>query len=105
MGKRTHLLASTWGVTTSFLAAATREAPARNDGDKPEGSGQQSCRWCNAQMPAPWLPPAPTAQRPDLQGFGPSWGSLLRIKKAPCVFKEAPVGSPGGRKVKMISWC
>lgn len=38
-------------------------------------------------------------------GFCPSWSSLLRSKNAPYVFKEVPVGSTGGRKVKVISWC
>lgn len=41
MSKTTHLLAATWGVTTRFLAAPTREAPARNDVDKPEAPGSE----------------------------------------------------------------
>lgn len=77
---------------------------------EPEGSEQQSCshrphpKCLHTSFHQEQLHRGGTSQGGG-GGFGPSWGSLLRFKKAPCVFKEAPVGSAGGRKVKMISWC
>lgn len=82
------------------------EGPAKNDGGATRGlRAAQLPRLPPPQIPAQLAHCRGTSGGGNLVPPPLPGGSLLRIKKAPCVFKEAPVGSAGGRKVKMISWC